>query len=766
MGLASARPCIGSDLDLRLKVPLRVYSAGGTLMAEFGEERRIPVRVAEVPPLLVQAVLAAEDDGFYAHRGVDPMGILRAALANLRTGQTGQGASTITMQVARNVFLSPEKTYTRKLKEVLLAFKIERELAKDEILELYLNKIFLGHRAYGFGSAAQVYYGVPLKDLNVAQIAMLAGLPKAPSRNNPLSRPDNARERRDYVLRRMRELGDLDEATFQLAVSSPLTARKYIAAAELEAPYVAEMVRRYMVDKYGDNAYGEGYRVYTTIRADLQQAANRAVRVGLLRYDRRHGYRGPIGTVDVRAIGDKSGLDHALRDFPVVGELMPAVVLEVQEQGATGYTARGQLVDIPWPGLSWARRYLEANAMGPAPKNAAEVVQLGDVVYVRERPPGSSEAGSRWELSQLPQVAGALVSLRPRDGAIIALTGGFNFYQSKFNRVVQAVRQPGSNIKPFIYSAALEKGFTAASLVSGAPIVIRDAGLEDVWRPENYSGKFFGAIRLREALARSVNLVSVRILRTIGPRFAIKHMVNFGFDRKTLPNNLSLALGSGSLTPLSVVTAYAVFANGGYRVEPYFIERVEDGLGQEVERANPTRVCPTCLLEVELSAMQEVPEPVGMPIPADARAPEPAEELQTTDAYVPPAPRFAARAISPENAFVMTSMMRDVIRVGTGRRALVLGRGDLAGKTGTTNEFRDAWFSGFNPDVATSVWVGFDQPATLGKREAGGRAALPIWIDFMDVALKGVPESALVPDRKSTRLNSSHTDISRMPSSA
>jgi len=694
--------------EVQLKVPLRVYAAGGELIGEFGEERRLPVQIGQVPPLLLKAILAAEDDGFYSHRGVDLSGIARAALANLRRGEHEQGASTITMQVARNYFLSPEKTYTRKIKEILLALKIERELSKDEILELYINKIFLGHRSYGFGAAAQVYYGKEPAELDLPQIAMLAGLPKAPSRTNPITNPDGARARREYVLRRMRKLGYISDQLLAEASAAPVTAARHMPTVELEAPYVAEMVRQQMVEKYGQLAYEGGFRVFTTVVAADQAVAQESLRAGLLAYERRHGYRGAAGHVAVASVADKAGLDDALGSYPVVGGLLPGVVLEVRERSASIYLRDGRLVDLPWTGISWARRYIGVDAAAAAPRNAGEVMQTGDVVYLARE-----SDGDKWMLAQVPEIAGALVSLRPGDGAILALTGGFDFNHSKFNRAVQAERQPGSNIKPFIYSAALEKGFTAASRVSGAPIVVKDVSLEDIWRPENYSGKFFGPTPLRTALSKSLNLVSIRLLRAIGPDFAVQHLTHFGFDREKLPDNLSLALGTASLTPLSIVTGFAVFASGGYLVEPYLVARIEDGSGKIVEQATPAVVCPTCP-------------------PPDAEHPA-------------AGPRLAKRVISAENAFVMTSMMRDVVRFGTARRAQELGREDIVGKTGTTNDYRDAWFSGFNSDVVTTVWVGFDQPRTLGRGETGGRAALPIWIDYMRVALAGLPQKPTVP---------------------
>ncbi len=730
--LSPSLPSIESLAEQPLKVPMRVFSTEGRLLAEFGEEKRILLKPDDVPPLMINAVLAAEDRDFYGHHGVDFTGILRAMWHNLRTGSSGQGASTITMQVARNFFLSPEKTYSRKFKEILLAFKIERELSKNEILELYLNKIFLGHRAYGFGAAAQIYYGKSVNDLTLPEIAMLAGLPKAPSRNNPLSNPDTALERRNYVLQRMRALDFIDEETFDVAKAAPLTASKHALRFDVEAPYIAEMVRQYMVDRYDESSYAGGFNVYTTIRADYQQAANLALRKGLHAYERRHGYRGPASRVNVDASEvAQTDLDEALAGFRVIGDLLPGIVLSLQEKSARVYTQDGYIVEVDWDGLSWARGYIDESNLGPPVRKASDVLAPGDIVYLQyaDAEPAKSpekeapeQQPGRWLLAQVPQVAGAVVALRPSDGAILALTGGFDFHESKFNRATQAERQPGSNLKPFIYSAALEKGFTAATPVSGAPVVIKDPGLEELWRPDNYSERFFGPTPLRKALTLSINLVSVRLLRAIDPSYAVDYLQRFGFDRNRLPRNLSLALGTASATPLQMATAFAVFANTGYKIEPYFITRVEDSEGNILEQANPAVICRECEQKED-----------GSPTTNGA----------VTDLVQAHGLHIAPRVISEDNAFIMTSIMQDVIKRGTGRRALELGRADLAGKTGTTNEFRDAWFSGFTPDLVATAWIGFDQPSSLGPGEAGARAALPIWIDFMATALKGVPEHQL-----------------------
>ncbi len=727
-------PTLPSLEDLsgtQLKVPMRVYTADGELIAEFGEEKRIPVKIDEVPDMLIKAVLAAEDRSFFYHHGVDFVGILRAALHNLRTQSTGQGASTITMQVARNFFLSPEKTYTRKIKEVLLAFKIERELSKQQILELYFNKIFLGHRAYGFAAASQIYYGKNLQQLTLPEMAMLAGLPKAPSRDNPLTNPENALERRNAILKQMLNLGYIDETACTVAIASPLAAAKHTLQADTAAPYVAELVRQYMIQTYDEKTYAGGFHVYTTLNAKHQQAAVKALRTGLLDYERRHGYRGPAGHVTLGGKPDAEYLDDALKDFRIVGGLLPGVVLKVEEKSAQVYTQDGATVEIGWGGLSWARRYIDENTLGNAPKDAADVVKPGEIIYLEaiEDSQQMIEAGP-WRLAQIPEVAGALVALRPSDGAVLALTGGFDFSQSSFNRVTQAERQPGSSIKPFIFSAALDKGFTAASTVSGAPIVM-DGGdsPEEEWRPEDYSKKFFGPTRLRKALAQSLNLVAVRLLRAIGVTYTVEYMERFGFDPTKIPRNLSLALGSASATPMQMVNAFTVFANGGFRVTPYFIARVEDANHNVLEQAKPAVICREC----------------------DAQENPPAAVI-TAAAVDKDKPAYAPRVLSPEVSFLMASMMQEVIRSGTGRGALVLGRKDLAGKTGTTNDYHDAWFSGFNSEVAATAWIGFDQPVSLGRGETGGRTALPVWIDFMRAALEGVPEKPLIPPETIVRI--------------
>ncbi|MDA8021682.1 MAG: penicillin-binding protein 1A [Gammaproteobacteria bacterium] len=688
-------PTIDDIRRVRLDIPLRIYSADKQLIAEYGNERRIPVPLERTPPLLIDAVLAIEDDRFYHHGGVDLRGILRAGISNLRSKSRAQGGSTITMQVARNFFLTPEKTYVRKLKEVLLAFNMERALTKDEILELYLNKIYLGNRAYGFAAASKVYYGVELAELSVPEIAMLAGLPKAPSRDNPITDPKRAVERRDYVLKRLHQLGKIDDFSYNNARRAPVTAARRGGQAKIQAPYAAEMARQILVGHFGEQVYESGYRVTVTIDSKYQEYADAALRKGLLDYDRRHGFRGPVGRIDIDET-DPEVLSYELLGLPKSGALQPAVVLSATAEKLTVLTQDRREAVIEWPQIRWARPYRTPNSIGKAPEAAYEVASRGDIIYVMRR-------GNRWQLGQMPAVSGALVSLDPKSGAIRALSGGFDYYISKFNRATQARRQPGSNIKPFIYSAALDQGFTPSSLVSATPIVVEDP-LEGVWRPQNYSRKFFGPTRLRHALSLSLNLVAVRLVRAIGIDETIAHLMKFGFEEDALPRSFSLALGSTDTSPLQLASGFAVFANGGRRIAPYLIERIVDSRGGEVEI--PPGACEYCR---------------------------------------PPEPQRGERVISEQNAFLISSMLQQVIKSGTGKRALALKRNDLSGKTGTTNNYLDAWFSGFNRDMITTVFIGFDDPSHLGRRESGAVAALPIWVDYMRDALKGAPERPLIP---------------------
>ena len=747
--LAPTLPEVATLRDMHLQLPLRVYTRDGRLLAQLGEQRRIPVRFEDIPKPVVNAFLAAEDDRFFSHGGIDTGGLLRALIVTVATHEARQGGSTITMQLARNMFLTPEKELRRKLREIFLALRIEHEFSKQEILTLYLNKIFLGERAYGVGAAAEVYYGKQLRDLTLAETATIAALPKAPSTLNPITNPERARQRRAYVLRRMLEKRYITVAEHAAANAAPIETTEHGPQVEVEAPYVAEMVRAELADEYGEELFSGGYRVVTTIDSRLQRAADWSMRAALLEYDRRHGWRGASGHA-LRPPADAREAAQMLEHFSVIGGLVPSVIAGVSGRTATAFGKDRRLYTIPWEaGLAWARR-ASATGTGAAPRQASEVVVPGDVVYLLPAANGTAL------LAQVPLVQGAFVSLDPQDGAITSLAGGFDFYASKFNRVVQAKRQPGSSFKPFIYSAALERGFTPASVVLDAPIVVEGAGLDEMWRPENDSRHFYGPTRLRDALARSRNLVSIRILRALGVDYALDYVSRFGFDPEQLPHNLTLALGTAQLTPLEMASGFAVFANSGFRVKPYLIDRVEDAAGTVVMAADPPVACLECSVPVTPPLPSAGPDP---PAEAPAEAPAAAAAVlgvvgSNTPGVTrlaelgegnlrPPAKMLAPRVISAANAYLMTDLMRDVIRRGTARRALALKRDDIAGKTGTTNDRRDTWFNGFNADVVASAWVGFDQERSLGAGEEGGHTALPMWIYFMGEALAGRPEHRL-----------------------
>jgi penicillin-binding protein 1A len=687
-----------------LQVPLRVYARSGQLIAQIGEQRRIPVSYEQIPDLVRKAFIAAEDDRFFEHRGFDYQGILRSAIVNLVSGRTQQGASTITMQAARNLFLSQDRTLSRKLQEVFLTYRLERDLSKEQILGLYLNVINFGKRAYGVAAASETYFGKTLGQLTLAETATLARIPQAPSKYNPINNPEAAAARRMYVLRRMKELGYIDAATHDAAVREKIRARVHAPTFEVEAPYVAEMVRLEVIKRFGAAAQNEGYKVFTTVDPRLQAAANRALRLGLIEFDQRHGWRGAQDRVDLTGAEDAQQLAALVDDYPTVGALAPAVVLDVAEKSARLFAKGSGPVALEWEAMSWARRKQSDTQVGPEPKSASEILARGDVVYVLDNE-------GKAQLVQVPEAEAAIVALDPNNGAVAALVGGFDYFDKvlgKFNRATQAKRQPGSAFKPFLYSAALENGFTAASVIMDAPIIVDDPGMEEAWRPENSSGEFYGPTRLREALVKSRNLVSIRILQEIGLRPVIDYAARFGFDKVTLPRNLTLALGTMPATPLQVANAFAVFANGGFHVEPYFIDRIVDPAGKVVYEAAPRIASEEC----EFAA---------------ARCTVPKEQR-------------AERAISAANAWLMDSMMAEVITRGTGRRALALGRSDLAGKTGTTNEAKDTWFNGFNRNLVATVWVGYDQERSLGESEEGSRTAVPIWVYFMREALRDVPQ--------------------------
>lgn len=712
-------PPVDSLKDVKLQTPLKVFSREGKLIALFGEKRRIPLTYQELPQTMVDAFLAAEDDRFFEHPGVDYQGLLRAVINLVITGQKAQGGSTITMQLARNFFLTPERTYTRKIKEIMLALRIEDELTKQEILELYLNKIYLGQRAYGVGAAAEVYYGKTASELSLDQVAMIAGLPKAPSRFNPISNTERATVRRDYVLGRMLELNKITEEDYKVAISTPVEAKRYAVNLEVDAPYIGEMVRAHMTDLYGDEAYSAGYNVYTTIESSKQQAAVDAIQSGIMAYDLRHGYRGPEGSIPVDKLTEVEVVTELVAKMPTIAKLQPGVVTQVNEKTAIVSLSK-EIIQLDIAAVKWARKYKSQNSLGPEIKKVTDVLKVGDIIRVVDTAKG-------WQLRQIPKASSALVSLNPEDGSIAALMGGFDFYASKFNRATQAKRQPGSAFKPFIYSAAIEAGFTPASVINDAPVVFEDSATENSWRPQNYSGKFFGPTRVRLALTKSRNMVSIRLLRDIGRKFTREHASKFGFDAEKLPKDLTLALGSGAVTPLTLANAYAVLANGGYKVDAYFIDRIEGPDEEVLFMANPARVCDQeCTrLAKEISMHAVEMAELGLTDP---------DNLESAEI------RVAPRVLSEMNAYQMDSMLKDVIKFGTGRRALALNRNDIVGKTGTTNDQHDAWFAGYHPNLATVVWFGFDENKPLGRGEVGGVAALPIWIDYMRVGLQGEPQ--------------------------
>ncbi len=760
-------PSVDSLKNVKWQTPMQIYSADGKLISQFGEKKRIPLKLEQMPKLLIQAILATEDNRFYHHYGLDPIGFARAVFGKL-IGQNKGGASTITMQVARNFFLTREVTAIRKIKEIFTAFHIEQLLTKDEILTLYMNKIELGHRAFGFGAAAQVYYGKDVKDLTLAQIAVLAGLPKAPSTMNPISRPKRAKARRAVVLGRMFVSGYITSEQLEAANNAPITASRHGAEIELYAPYVAEMAHQEMLSRYGkEEAYTSGFKVYTTINAKLQNAAQQAIVTNIENYDQRHGYRGAIKSLRpilTEKVLNKTLKDNteettsksieplsineiklALEETQSYQNLLPAVVTNITDQQVTiaidvikhSNPHNEQLIEasIDWPGLSWAREFITDNKQGVPPKKASDILHYGDVIYVQKEANG-------YRLSQLPDVSSALVALSPNNGAILASVGGFSFKQSQYNRTTQAKRQVGSNIKPFIYSTALDNGFTLASIINDAPINQWDRSTGIVWRPKNSPPTYVGPLRVRLGLAQSKNVISVRLLRSIGLNKIIDHLSLFGFNPLDLPHNESLALGSASLTPLEVATGFATFANGGFLIKPYLIERIEDPFGHIIYQANPAIACEQCTQNQAQNDVDNLPNEDGD------------QQKQ----------KLAERVISKQNAFLITQAMNSVIWgsdwsskhpwQGTGWRARALNRRDIAGKTGTTNSSKDAWFSGFNRRLVATTWIGFDDHsrdlgkvrynANLGKQqiagtEAGAKSAQPAWIDFMKVALPDLP---------------------------
>jgi len=677
-------PSLQALTEYQPKIPLRIYTAEGVQIGEFGEERRAVVAIGEVPDALKNAIIAAEDERFYEHAGIDYIGVLRAAYMNLISGGRRQGASTITMQVARNFFLSSEKTLTRKLYEALLAFKIEHSLSKEQILELYVNQIYLGQRAYGFGAASQIYFGKALDKLNLAETAMLAGLPKAPSLYNPIANPQRAKQRQHYVLRRMAELGHITAAQYEEATQAPIRPKREVNEYSVHAEFAAEMVRQAIAEHYPDEVYSRGFRVYTTIRKADQEAAYASLRKGVLDYDRRNGYRGPEGFAELPAKPDEDDYEEALNEHPDNDDLLAAIVTAVDPKQIEAALRTGEKVSIGGESLRFAARALDSKT------TPQKRIRRGSIIRVQRETPSKP-----WQIVQLPEVESAFISLDAQDGAVRALVGGFDFNRNKFNHVTQAWRQPGSSFKPFIYSASLEKGFTPATVIPDEPVVLEaEQTGSQRWEPKNFDGKYEGPMRLRTALAKSKNMVSIRILEAIGPKYAQEYVTRFGFEPEKHPPSLTMALGAGSVTAWQMARAYAVFANGGYLVQPYFILKIVDDRGTPLALANPKRAGDESL-----------------------------------------------RVLDPRNAFIMDHMMQDVTRYGTAARATRLGRNDLAGKTGTTNEFVDAWFAGYQPNLVGIAWMGFDQPKTLGRNQTGAAVALPIWIGYMEKVLKEIPEA-------------------------
>jgi penicillin-binding protein 1A len=738
-----ALPAAETIRDIPLQIPLRIFSRDGLLIEEIGQSRRVLITYAEVPQHVVNAFIAAEDRRFWVHPGIDYRGILRAVFQLVTTGGVDAGGSTLTQQLARSYFLNLDQTLERKFKEAALAIRIEQEFSKETIMELFLNKMFFGQRAYGVSAAGRVFFNKELKDLSVAEAATLAGVLPAPSRYNPVRSARNAEVRRAYVLGRMQSLGFITDDDYDEAMGTPMESILHGTDKELQADYVAEMVRVEMLSRYGEETYTAGYQVVTSLDSRSQHAADYALRNGLLEFTRRRGYRGPITSFEF----DPELLLIDMSEWPTeilqtLDQFAPdglsvALVTKVNENNTADIVFKnGVSSNVPWSGMSWAKPFVDRETTGAAPESVADVLTVGDAIFVMPTTAGF------WALAQVPEAQGAVVSVDPQDGAITSLAGGFDFAISKFNRVTQAFRQPGSSFKPFIYSAALEQGNTAATVVDDSPVVIRSSELEADWRPLNYSGRFFGPTRMREALVRSRNLVSVRLLLyETGVGNAVRHIAHFGFGPAALPRNGSLALGGGGASPLDMAQGYAVIANGGYGVKPYVIDAIYGPEGETLYRAEPLVVCHICDAQSDDIYALEAYEEMTLEEMADV-----AESYQP-DASIAPAlfenVNAAPRVVSEQNIFIIQDMMRDVVRRGTGRRAMVLGRNDLSGKTGTSNDRRDAWFGGFNGDLATIVWVGYDDDLPLGPGEEGSRTALPIWIEFTRVALDGVPNNQM-----------------------
>ena len=785
--IKSDLPSVDVLKDVRLQTPMRIFTQDGKLISQYGVKRRIPLTLEQIPEQLKQAIIATEDSRFYDHPGIDPIGMMRALVNLVVTGEKGQGGSTLTMQMARDFFLTREKKYIRKIREIILAWHMEQLLSKQEILELYLNKVELGHRAFGYGAAAQVYYGKSLNELTLAQIATIAGLPQAPSVLNPISRPARSVARRRIVLLRMLDEEYINQEQFEQAVNAPVTAQKYGAEIDLDAPYLADIIYSEMIALYGkDEAETGGYQIYSTVTSDLQAAAQQAVRRNLHDYDERHGYRGIVKQLWSSNLSDdkngllvESGKSESnnstpwpenkmltyLQDEQTFESMQPAIVVKVSEKDIIIFNQQGKYSIIDWDGLDWARQFINDAKQGPEPKVASDILQAGALILIRQR-----EDDLHWQLTQYPEASGAFVALDPKNGAAQAVVGGYSFYQSQFNRATQAKRQVGSNIKPFIYSAALENGYTLASVINDAPITQWQSGSGNAWRPENSPAEYDGPIRMRVALTKSKNVVSVRLLRAVGLENVAEHLTSFGFNKDEIPLDETLSLGSGSHTPLEVATAMAVIANGGFLIEPHFIQRIENEMGDISWKTNPKNACDPCVTATQTNQNNIEPKDLEALLAAEfgvtEQVDEPVESVLS-----------ARRVISAENAFLVAEMMRSAVQInggwdnrGTGWRAAVLmnRRSDIAGKTGTTNDVRDTWFSGFTPDLVATAWVGFDDnnrrlgrsmpnqnlinknPKTynyignaLVGSESGAHAAQPAWIRFMQHALASKPEHML-----------------------
>jgi len=737
-------PSVESIREYKLLVPLRIYSNDGKLISVFGTIRRSPAALKDVPKHLINAYIAGEDANFYSHYGIDPKGLFRAVWELVTTGKKKTGGSTITMQLTRNVFLTLDQTYVRKLKEIFLAIKLEQTITKDEILELYLNKNFLGHRSYGIVAAADMYYGKTLDQLTLAECAMLAAPPKAPSRINPITSPERALLRRNYILRRMLELDYINQTEHDLAIKEQDNARTHEPAIELNAPWIAEMVRSEMLERYGDGAYTDGYVVTTTVDSKLQQTAETAVQNGLQAYDKRHGFRGAIKHFAIESInegyqlGDNQQNEYLITEDAIAkaiekikntqatAGLQVALVTFIEDQSMIVRLIDGQDVVISFETSKWARTYINNDKLGPAPKTMSDIVKVGDTIMVKR------DLMGEFVMAQIPRAQGALISLNPNNGAINSLIGGFAFNLSKFNRVTQAKRQPGSGFKPILYSAAINAGLTASTLINDAPIVFDDSKQEKAWRPENYGKDLLGPTRLREGVVKSMNLVSIRVLDRIGINTGRKHMLKFGFESNDIPkNDLTIALGSPNVPPLAMARAYSVFANGGYLIDP-----ITNQNGEILYKHEKVVLCDDCEGKLKQQKHNEIvlENDKNITLTINSESESTSEEKIDNIIYPP-------RVISAANQFIIESFMKDVVLRGTGRKARAeLKRNDLAGKTGTTNDQKDAWFNGFHRNIVTHAWVGFDTPQAMGRRETGGRAALPIWIDYMRVALENVPE--------------------------